>query len=347
MLPESYEESALPNQSTLPYDQDDELTGYQASYNGGSGVTRALSLNARGELLEDDLPNTKYAPYAQGETYSANGTQVGNGNYQGQLDWPSVFAPPSTQTFDVRSGMAIYGNNPYLSQYDAYGSAAEYGAGAYGYSYDAAGRQTTTTQYPGWPNLASPSPAPAYTTSYDSENHVTTTGNVADVFPTANPQNTTATATYGPDGHQSLAVFTTSGSDKRAVHWDGDELLFATSNGSVSLYIGQLGTLDNSGNLIVVDRDQTGSGQTTHGNNNGSGGAWFSNWTMGTARPVTVYYKGQGIGEISFNLFQGSCGNANQPGCAQPIFPMTRPDGYAMVGGIVQGARTYDVNSGQ
>jgi RHS repeat-associated protein len=346
-LPQTFEESQL------VYDDDDELASYTAFYNKQpGGIQRNLTLNARGELLQDSLPNQPFFTYAQGATYSANGTQIGDGNCDCQLG--KVQAPPTTLAFDVRSGMVTFSTNPLWIQYEDNGNPA--GKGAYGYSYDAAGRQIGATQYPNWPTLSSP--GPGYSTSYDTENHVTQTGNTSDLT-LSGPNQTYSSATVtnsGPDGHQAVTSlqYTLGGTDNRTAHWDGDTLLFATSSGwaGTFLYIGKLGMMDNSGDIVVLDRDQTGSAQSMHGNHDGLGNPWFSNWSMGAARSIQIYGK---FGSHSIQLgglMLGSCGGQingqNQVNCGTPpIFPMNRPDGYAMVGGLVQGARTFDPTSGQ
>ena len=338
-LPETFEESQL------VYDVDDELAGYNAGYNGGSGTARDLALNARGELLQDSLPGTLYFTYAQGATYSANGTAVGNGECQ--CSPGSIQAPPTTMQFDVRSGMVTVGTNPFWAQYQG----IENGAGAYQYAYDAAGRQSSATQYPNWPS--SSGETLIYNTSYDTENHVYQTGNVMDMYPSENPATSEGTVNnWGPDGHQDVMTLTYPGtsSESRTAHWDGDSLLFATSTdygNTPFLYVGKLGTIDSSGHVIVVDRDQTGSQQTTHGNYDAYGNIWFAGWSMGAIRKIYIYVKASGQIQL-FSALPGSCNGPNQHKCdSPPVFPMTRSDGYAMVGGYVQGARTYDPTSGQ
>jgi hypothetical protein len=72
------------------------------------------------------------------------------------------------------------------------------------------------------------------------------------------------------------------------VHWkvscalDGDTLLFeASGSNSAMLYIGKLGLMDSSGDILIADRDQTGTQLTSHAYTVGQptwapNGAWYS-----------------------------------------------------------------------
>ncbi|HEV3090565.1 MAG TPA: hypothetical protein VGX91_03875, partial [Candidatus Cybelea sp.] len=80
-------------------------------------------------------------------------------------------------------------------------------------------------------------------------------------------------------------------------------------------------------------------------------GPWFGSWTAGATRNVYISklskYWPQNAQQI-----EGSCGfSATETGYYCPIFvpyfQMQRPDGYSMLGGWVQGARSYDPTSGQ
>lgn len=106
--------------------------------------------------------------------------------------------------------------------------------------------------------------------------------------------------------------------------------------------------MDTSGDILVLDRDQTGTQVTSHGNiASGSNflpiGPWYTGLTYGSVRHLYAYKQNQ---SIPLYLSSGSCGSNPRPGFA-PMFPMTRSDGYTMAGGIVQGARTYDPTRGQ
>jgi RHS repeat-associated protein len=338
------------SESTLVYDTDDELVGYNAGINGGSnGPIRQMTLNSRGELLQD---------INQWGTYSANGTLIGNGNSLSGVD--SSQSSPNGMQFDVRSGMITAITNPFYGQ----AQGQSYGAGEYVYNYDAAGRQTTATEYPSWPTLQ-PSD-PGYTTSYDTENHISQTGNVTNLC-RPNAVNcldgtNTAAATWGPDGHQRIV---TEAGVTTTAHWDGDTLLFGTGYGTdgapkAFLYIGKYGVMDSSGDIYVADRDQTGEQQTDHGYvtswpTGPTNGIWYDSWSIGNTRNVFIAKENQ---YQSFNFFKidGSCGytsyGSNPPTtylCPgfYPTFTMERPDGYNMVGGYVQGARTFDPTTGQ
>jgi YD repeat-containing protein len=343
IMPEGFEESSF------VYDGDDELVSYQ---NPNTGGTRQLTLDVRGEVL---------AGAGQIATYSASGTQVGDGNTVSQYSQEA----PNGEQFDIRSGMITAITNPFWNQ----GQGLTWGLGAYVLTYDGAGRQTTATQYSSWP---SPQPtAPGYGTTYDGENHIATTSNITNfcvnnMNPKGNCTNSnTVTATWGPDGRQRVAQFGNNGAQYTA-HWEGDEITFSTSPVSLTgawLYIGKLGIMDSSGDLYVADSDQTGEQQSSHGLmvtanypfGSQSTGAWYNGWPSASARNVFItrtsttihIYLGQ----------EGSCGfwdpdygqNQVYYNCPNftPTFAMLRSDGYNMAGGLVQGARTFDMTSNQ
>jgi YD repeat-containing protein len=343
IMPEGFEESSF------VYDWDDELVSYQIPNNGGS---RQLTSNVRGEVLADA---------GQNPTYSANGTQLGDGNTFMNGGAYNQEAPNGEQ-FDIRSGMMTVITNPFWAQYK--GILA--GAGSYVYTYDAAGRQTQATQYPNWPSTGGQTAA--YSTTYDAENHIGTTGNTTNFcVNNMNGQNCNqgsgVTATWGPDSLQRVAQFANNGAQYTA-HWDGDEIAFSTSPISLTgawLYIGKLGIMDSSGDLYVADWDQTGEQQSSHGlmatanypwGGGRSTGTWYNGWSVGSARNVFVQKMNQSI-QIPAGP-EGSCGftawqtKAYYP-CPSftPTFAMLRGDGYNMVGGLVQGARTFDMTTNQ
>ena len=162
---------------------------------------------------------------------------------------------------------------------------------------------------------------------------------------------TTANASWGPDLHRRIDTYSGNGSSNllETAHWDGDSILFSTwAPSSPYLYIGKLAIMDTSGDILVLDRDQTGTQVTSHGNiASGSNflpvGPWYTGLTYGSVRHLYAYKQNQ---SIPLYLSSGSCGSNPCAGFA-PMFPMTRSDGYTMAGGIVQGARTYDPTSGQ
>jgi YD repeat-containing protein len=342
IMPEGFEESGF------VYDEDDELVSYQ---NPSSGTTRQLTLNVRGEVLADA---------SQIATYSANGTQLGDGNaVSGYLE-----EAPNGEQFDIRSGMITAITNPFWSK----AQGLTYGLGAYVLTYDGAGRQTTATQYSSWP---SPQPtAPGYGTSYDAENHIVTTGNSTNFCENnINDPNCMSSgsvgATWGPDGLQRIASYANNGPQYTA-HWDGDEIAFSTSPNSSTgawLYIDKLGIMDSSGNIYVADWDQTGEQQTSHGLEVTKNypittlitGAWYNGWSAGSARNLFIAKAGSTI-HIYVGQ-EGSCGfwypdfgqGQQYYSCPSftPTFAMLRKDGYNMAGGLVQGARAFDMTSNQ
>jgi YD repeat-containing protein len=340
IMPEGFEES------TFVYDGDDELVSYQVQ---NSGNSRQLTLNVRGEVLAD---------LAQAPTYSANGTQVGDGN--SNIGSAYTQLAPNGQQFDIRSGMITVITNPFWAQYKG----LLVGAGSYVYTYDAAGRQTQAAQYPTWPGTSGQTAA--YSTTYDAENHIATTGNTTNFCVnimnglSCNPGGT-VTATWGPDGRQRVDLF--GGGAQYTAHWDGDEMAFSTSPTSSTgawLYIGKLGIMDSSGNLYVADWDQTGEQQSSHGiiltsypSGFQSTGTWYNTWSPGGARNVFITKMNQGT-QINPEQQHGSCGftdphNNTYESCPSftPTFAMLRKDGYNMAGGLVQGARTFDMTSNQ
>ncbi|HVN69842.1 MAG TPA: hypothetical protein VMU38_09365, partial [Candidatus Binatia bacterium] len=157
-----------------------------------------------------------------------------------------------------------------------------------------------------------------------------------------------AQAVWGPDGRQRTATINAA---SYSAHWDGDALLFyASGTGSPELYIGKDAIMDSAGNFSVADRDQSGEQVTTHGIQGGT--AWFDSWNGGSTRNVYLAKLDQSKPYAFFQI-DGSCGWTNQQNQTYyqcpfyPEFAMQRPDGYSMVGGYVQGARTYDPTGGQ
>jgi RHS repeat-associated protein len=323
--------------SNYAYDIDDELASYQVG-----SVTRNFVLNARGELLQDYLSNTIFG-YAQGPTYSANGAQVGNGDGTGTGG--KIEAPPTTLQFDSRTNMATCSPNPQWAQGLL--------TGDQNYQYDAAGRQV----------LAGPSannggcdPSSAIKpTTYDAENHIQTTQNP---WALGNPGAGTGTVLWGPDGRHRVDTNSGGGgTTTQTAHWDGDTLLFQASNpGTPFLYIGKLAVMDPSGDILVADRDQSGTQMMSHVYTAGApiwspSGLWYNALNVGSVRHAYLMKNGQ---PFTVQLTTGSCDLTDSHGNTYPCpttfattFPMTRSDGYGMIGGIVQGERTYDPTSGQ
>ncbi|MGC2649247.1 MAG: DUF6531 domain-containing protein [Candidatus Cybelea sp.] len=328
-LPQGYQES------NLVYDTDDELAS--AKYTAGSAsITRQVTLNARAEVLQDGGTGGQVPP-AQGVTQSANGAQVGDGDY-GPLLGNYYSVPPTTLQFDVRSNMTICIPNPQWS--------LQITTAPDMFTYDGAGRQVLTSS---GPNGASCSMQNTTTTSganYDAENHIknTTDANGA----------VTGSAYWGPDGLQ-RENNSNGGTIDQQAHWDGNALLFSTGLGVPELYLGKLGEMDLAGDIVILDRDQTSSRMSAHGYVTVpplwmKGNYWFDALTSGTVRPITVGKTGK---QIFFPMFTGSCNftasNGTTYTCPPSLvaFPMNRADGYGMLGGIVQGARTFDPVSGQ
>ncbi|MGA8099570.1 MAG: DUF6531 domain-containing protein, partial [Candidatus Cybelea sp.] len=221
------------------YDLDDELSGYE--YGGDTGTIRYLTLNARGELLEDHVSNTLFG-WAQGPSYSANGAQVGNGTCL--CSGIPLQAPPTTLQFDERSNMAVCAVNPQW----ALGI-----TGLFRYKYDAAGRQVAAGH---GPNGGQCSPADATApTSYDAENHIKSTENIWLVSDNPLPGESAGSVQWGPDGRHRVDNITTSGeTSPTTAHWDGDTLLFQTPG--PFLYVGKLAIMDTAGEILISDRDQ-------------------------------------------------------------------------------------------
>jgi YD repeat-containing protein len=330
-------------QSNLVYDEDDELAGYTAGT--GQGITRTMILNARGEMIQDGTPgDIAGIGAAQGETQSGNGALVGNGDHtSGQNAYQ---LPPTTVEYDLRSNMVTCSTDPNYAQ--------DWGSGTvfpYVSAYDAAGRQAKTgfDSKDGFNNTNCDPGQAQNVSTYDAENHIQSSFIYQSIYQTS------GTATWGPDGRQRISVIQGQfGNTNETAHWDGDSLLFATGgNNTPQLYIGKLGVMDYAGDIDVYDRDQTGAKASSHGFATGTTGVWVDGWSAGSVRTVQAYKSGN---QYPLQFFTGSC-NAyfsvggsmiyvSCPGVAAK-FEMTRADGYEMVGGIVQGARTYDSTTGQ
>jgi hypothetical protein len=216
----------------------------------------------------------------------------------------------------------------------------------YWYTYDAAGRQIGQVSTDN-----SCSPSTGNQTQYDAENHIEliSHNSLEFAFLPSSAAAASGTIEYGPDARYRVDTWSgnpSNGTD--SVHWDGDTLLFMSPGNSIDyLYLGKLGYMDSTGQIWISDRDQTGAELTHHAGNISGSGAWFPGLSLGNVR--TVYTKG---GSYSIYVSVGSCNFNNgthQYPCPlfAPWYPMTRSDGYLMVGGIVQGARTYDPTSGQ
>jgi YD repeat-containing protein len=326
-LPEGYQETSF------IYDTDDETAGYtdNGTYN------RKLTLDARGELISDGAGAYQTA---QAATFMANGTQVGNGISQVGGNFYS--APPNALQFDVRSGMVTV--IPDVQSWSLGNSGDDV------YSYDGAGRRFKEDFWSQWPGGSGTN---VNSTQYDAENHIETTkanGSVND------------TIQWGPDGRERLETFGNSAPDTiNAAHWDGDTLLFAAQTlqgngpGSPVLYIGKLAVTDVSGDINIIDRDQTGAQQTSRGNVLQGGYNWYEGWSLGSLRSIQSYNP-KLPHPINVQIATGNCDFYGPPPAYQyypcmpaiaPVFAMGRADGYSMGGGVVQGARTFDPTSGQ
>lgn len=337
-------------QSTLIFDDEDELAGYTAAVavgGGGLSINRTLVLNALGEMLEDSAPGDLNGfGAAQSATQSANGALVGKGDYV--VGTTPYEVPPTTLEYDLRTNMVTCSTDPaFANTYPT--------SWPYVFRYDHAGRQTasgydrtlplSTTCNSGVTGLG--------TLTYDAENHILSSSSF----------NSVGSATWGPDGKQRVSNYTGPTGGVLTAHWDGDALLFATggqANGP-QLYIGKNATMDIAGDITIYDRDQTGAKVSSHGQVTGANlkswqkvnGNWLDGWSSGSVQAIEVQKSGQ---QVDLQLFPGTCNgfflfNNNEvyykcPGPAA-AYEMVRADGYSMIGGIVQGARTFDPTSAQ
>jgi len=330
----------LPEHYTLgsyTYDDDDELVQSNAS--------QQIVLNARGEMIQDGSQLTT----AQGPTQMANGTQVGN--FTQTLGGNPYQAPPATLQYDVRSGMVTCGTNPYWVS----GVNQSYN---WIFNYDLAGRQTNA----GYDQNGSCTGSGSSTTNYDAENHIHKTYNMVAGFGTGRtPPIAYGTVDWGPDGRQRSDHLTDGNNNTTSysAHWDGDAMLFSryqVASQTAVLYIGKFAAMSQAGDFEVIDRDESGAQQTEHGVSVGGSpfGNWYDSWSVGTVRSIQTY-NSKAQRPINVLLNTGSCGfyMTYNPYTYYPCptwgpdFSMKRGDGYTMIGGIVQGARTYDPTSGQ
>ncbi len=166
------------------------------------------------------------------------------------------------------------------------------------------------------------------------------------------------TIQWGPDGRDRAQTSPGNGATNYSqAHWDGESILFDSSyqqgsSGSSTLYIGKAAIMDRTGNLTVLDRDQSGTSPTSHGIGVST---WYKGWTLGPLRQVQLYNPKLGH-PMNVQIATGSCdfvGGPPQyqyyqcPGGPGADYGMIRADGYSMLHGVVQGARTYDLTSGQ
>jgi YD repeat-containing protein len=331
-------------QSSLIYDEEDELAGYTPGRVGTSDSgSRPMILNARGEMIEDGTEHGS----PQAETQSANGAQVGNGDYV--LGTIATYqSPPTTLEYDLRSNMVTCSSDPAFAKDYSYNEVYPYV-----YRYDKAGRQTksgydTTTEG----STTCDSSQAGGTSTYDAENHIQSSS----IYQAG------GTATWGPDGRQRISIVGANQTQTtETAHWDGDSILFATGgNITPQLYIGEFGVMDYAGDIDVYDRDQTGAKVSSHGVVTGNlrppwmieNGNWVDGWSAGSVRTIQVEKSGK---QYYFQWLTGTCnayfivgGSTIYFACpaVAATFEMERADGYKMVGGIVQGARTFDSTSG-
>jgi YD repeat-containing protein len=331
-------------ESSLVYDEEDQLAGYTAGLGNLNGINRPIIMNSRGEVIQD---GSGLATQTQAETQSGNGAQVGNGDSAAGTE--AFQAPPTTTEYDLRSNMVTCSTDPAYAK--DYSSNTVY---PYVYQYDHAGRLTLSgsdqSSHQSGSTSCDPSQA-ANPSTYDAENHIQS----------SSINQAQGTATWGPDGRQRIALV--NGLTQTA-HWDGDSLLFATGgNVTTQLYIGKLGVMDSNGDIDIYDRDQTGAKASSHGyvsaDNyrpgwmDNTNGIWLDSWSLGSVRTVQAYKNGQ---QYYLQYFTGTCNayflvgnNTSFYACPAiaATFEMGRADGYKMVGGIVQGARSFDPTSGQ
>jgi YD repeat-containing protein len=330
------------------YDTDDELESENLTYSAGSTAVfqEALTLNARGELLAGavsllsgtDGPNKggssqNFSQSANGTLLSLQPTSTSSGTQSGAIQ------------IDARSGMALASQNP-----------ASSGSGIPGVlvdRYDSAGRQIEQDDEAG--GLGTTATAGVART-YDAENHMVT-GQPGTVGP-----NTSTAYSWGPDGHLRTIVEpdiyepTSGTSTTYNLHWDGDALLFVNAGAGTVAYIGSLGTLDSTGTFAIIDRDQSGTQISMHGNNDAGSftyKTWFSGWNI---TGPSLQQAGKTIAPGS-GMFYGSCGGEmDSSGTSQEShncptsdiwISMARADGYLFGGFNFQGVRVYDPVSAQ
>lgn len=162
---------------------------------------------------------------------------------------------------------------------------------------------------------------------YDAEDHV------LQHFVSQNATTPDVTLTYGPTGLP--RTDTTVNGAIESLHWDGDSLLFVTSNSNTvpltQENIEKLGSISN-GSLLVADRDWGGAEVAWHSGTAGS--AWNIDQlrTPGSKKfpPVT----------------KGCVAQCTPPG---PAVGMGRLDGYALPNStfVSQGLRVFDTSSDQ
>ena len=178
--------------------------------------------------------------------------------------------------------------------------------GAFSYKYDAAGRQVAAGHGPDG-GQCNPADATKPTT-YDAENHIKSTENSWLVSDT--PGDSGGSVQWGPDGRHRVDN-TTSGGDTSAAtaHWDGDTLLFQAPG--PFLYVGKLAIMDSSGDILISDRDQTGTQMTSHAYTISRppswapNGLWFTGMTLGNVRSVYIYKNEE---RINIQASNGTCG---------------------------------------
>ncbi len=197
------------------------------------------------------------------------------------------------------------------------------------FGYDAAGRQmnstTTNTTYP-WTGTCLWSKSTSTSTSasaYDGEGHeinYSTTQQGGNSYVIDAMQ-------WGVNGHP--AVVTLQGQPTLDLHWDGDDLLFATTaSGALEQFNVEQSLVVQAGSTpIVTDRDMSGLRVSEHGASGTDGLCRQNAWTYGNYQTLPIKC-GQAAGNLGVLVYD-------------------RIDGLDIGHGTVQGRRSYDTATSQ
>ncbi|HXM18315.1 MAG TPA: DUF6531 domain-containing protein [Candidatus Tumulicola sp.] len=326
--------------SNMAYDSEGELTSYSA----GTG-TISMTFNDRGQMT-GQTDSQSYGFRAASLYGAMHLSNLVSGVWQDNIE-----------TVDSKNGVftriAMAGGDGPTDTF----------------TFDAAGRQTSATEQKGGTHFAG-----AFVRQYDAENHLLTQNWAAWGLGCAQPgynESLTVRYNWGPSGHPiQVGSSTPNFSQDRigpassstlpfnfeSLHWDGDTLLFTSSQSGVvdDVKIGTLAdrTMQSGGMFIVWDRGPDGQVVSNHNAGSGAHDGWVSgnpfvsncsdngaaiNATFAAAStgysPPTNFAAGIGA--------QTSASGVNLVGWGG-LIAEPRPDGFSDGFNRIQGVRSYD-----
>lgn len=259
--------------TNLQYDNEGNLVGHNAY-----GLTTTRSYDGTNELLTDNnnppgencpVPQLPYPPSWAAYTYS-NGAMISSRTNSPNCSNNTLSGSSMTAVNDPRMGAVGFQAVPLIQpspppKYAGSCSNTPKPSKNTTYNYDGAGRVTSSKvvlaqfQQTGICIFDPVTTTSASTSTYDAEGHelqyATTTGSTTVV---------TDTMQWGVNGHPSSIVYS---GQTLSLHWDGDNLLFASDNtGALEQFNVEQSLVSQMGSTpIVTDRDMSGTRVSEHG----------------------------------------------------------------------------------